>query len=219
MRINKEQLEKAAAFLCDIDKDLALVIEREQTCRLQIKNETSIYHALLKAIAGQQLHAKAAEAILSRLKSYNDGELPTPEQLLSHDELKLRACGFSSRKITSLYHLSQATIKGMVPTYDQAQLLSDQELIDLLTQLPGIGPWTVEMVLIFTLGRLDVMPINDFGIREGWKICKGLTTQPTPKQLKELTRCWSPYRSVGAWYLWRAAEQKKPVNKQNPLTL
>ncbi|MDI2113374.1 DNA-3-methyladenine glycosylase family protein [Commensalibacter nepenthis] len=215
----QKNIQQATYFLSSIDQDLALVIQKEKTCRLQIKGKQEPYFGLLEAIAGQQLHAKAVTAILNRLKLLNNGQLPTAKQLLTYTETELRACGFSFRKVATLQQLARATIEGHVPSYDQAQAMTDQALIELLTQLPGVGIWTVEMLLIFTLGRLDVMPVHDFGIREGWRICKKLSEQPKPKELKEKTSSWSPYRSIGAWFLWRAVEQNKPQNKQNPLTL
>ncbi|CAI3923968.1 3-methyladenine DNA glycosylase/8-oxoguanine DNA glycosylase (AlkA) (PDB:1DIZ) [Commensalibacter communis] len=215
----QKKMQEATDFLSLVDKDLALVIQKEKNCRLQIKEKQEPYFALLEAIAGQQLHAKAVTAILNRLKLFNNGHFPNPKQLLAYSDTELRACGFSFRKVASLKQLAVATIEGRVPSYYHAQTMSDQALIDLLTQLPGVGIWTVEMVLIFTLGRLDIMPVHDFGIREGWKICKQLSEQPKPKELKEKTASWSPYRSVGAWFLWRAVDQKKPKEKQNPLTL
>ncbi|CAI3932671.1 MULTISPECIES: DNA-3-methyladenine glycosylase family protein [Commensalibacter] len=215
----QENIQKAMLFLQEADPDLAKVMWYEKTCRLQVKEKQEPYFALLEAVAGQQLHAKAVTAILNRLKALNNGNLPDAQQLLTFNDTELRNCGFSFRKIATLQKLALATIEEQVPSYIQAQTMSDQELIDLLTQLPGVGEWTVEMFLIFTLGRLDIMPVHDFGIREGWKICKNLTEQPKPKELKEKTLSWSPYRSIGAWYLWRAVDQKKPKEKQNPLTL
>lgn len=215
----QKKLKKATIYLQEADSDLAKIIRYEKTCRLQVKEKQEPYFALLEAVAGQQLHAKAVTAILNRLKALNDGVFPDAQKILTYTDTELRACGFSFRKIATLQKLALATIAGQVPSYEQAQNMSDQELIELLTQLPGVGIWTVEMFLIFTLGRLDIMPVHDFGVREGWKICKNLTEQPKPKELKEKTESWSPYRSIGAWFLWRAAEQKKPQDKQNPLTL
>lgn len=215
----QKKLKKATIYLQETDADLAKIIHYEKICRLQVKEKQDPYFALLEAVAGQQLHAKAVTAILNRLKALNKGAFPDAQRLLTYTDIELRACGFSFRKVATLQKLALATIEGQVPSYDQAQTLSDQELIDLLIQLPGVGIWTVEMLLIFTLGRLDIMPVHDFGIREGWKICKNLSEQPKPKELKENTLSWSPYRSVGAWFLWRAAEQKKSKDRQNPLTL
>lgn len=210
---NVEILEEATEFLCHADKDLATIIQQAGACLLQVERDVSPYEALVKAIAGQQLHEKAAKAILKRLEQLNGGGLPEPETLLSYSEEQLRSCGFSFRKIKTLQDLATATIDGVVPDYATAQGMSDQALIDKLTQLHGIGQWTVEMLLIFTLGRLDVMPTGDFGVREGWRVCKGLSEQPKPKLLHALTLGWRPYRSVGAWYLWCAVDQNKPKEK------
>ncbi len=211
------EMNKAMVFLKNIDNDLAKVIDLEGVCRLKIDKKNS-YFALLEAIAGQQLHAKAAHAILNRLKSLNSGKLPTPQFLLHLDQNQLRACGFSFRKIESLHALALATIENRVPTYEEALTLSDQDIMDRLIILPGIGRWTIEMFLIFTLGRLDIMPVDDFGVREGWRLCKNFDEQPKPKLLKVYTQSWSPYRTIGAWYLWCIADRLKPIHKQNPLT-
>lgn len=212
-----ENFKEAADFLRNQDGDLAKIIELEGACRLTVEKKTP-YLALLKAIAGQQLHNKATQAILNRLRQLGNGSFPEPERLLSYDRDQLRGCGFSFRKIEALYGLASATLAGKVPTYEQALDIGDSELMDCLIQLPGVGKWTVEMFLIFTLGRMDVMPVDDFGVREGWRLCKGLSQQPKPRILKEATSGWSPYRSVGAWYLWRAVERLKPETRQNPLT-
>lgn len=210
-------LEKALCSLKIKDRDLAKIIEQEGLCRLKVEKK-SPYLALLQAIAGQQLHANAAHAILNRLKQMNSGNFPDPAELLKFSQNQLRECGFSYRKIASLHALASATVNNIVPTYDEALSLSDEVLIDRLTTLPGVGKWTVEMFLIFTLGRMDVMPVDDFAIREGWRLCKNLVEQPKPKLLKQLTQQWSPYRTIGAWYLWRAVERLKAKEKQNPLT-
>lgn len=215
---SSSDIEQGMRFLEKTDQDLAKIIDKEGPCRLKIDRKTP-YDALLQAIAGQQLHANAANAILNRLKLANSGALPDPRALLKLRPDQLRECGFSFRKIDSLYALAMATLDGIVPSYEEALTLSDQDLIDRITVLPGIGCWTVEMLLIFTLGRMDIMPKDDFGIREGWRICKNLALQPKPKQLEIATRIWSPFRTIGAWYLWRAVEQSKPLNKRNPLTL
>lgn len=218
MQPSSELLKKAADYLAAQDRELANLIAIEGACRFKIEKQ-SPYMALLRAIAGQQLHSAAAEAILGRLKILNGGVLPKASALAGLTVEQLRRCGFSLRKVTSLHALAQASLNGKVPTLEQAYELSDESLVEILTELPGIGRWTVGMLLIFTLGRLDVMPVDDFGIREGWRLCKALPEQPKPKALRLLTRSWMPYRSIGAWYLWRAVERNKPVRKQNPLTL
>lgn len=199
------------------DEALKDIIAQEGTCRLTIEKQWP-YLALLQAIAGQQLHTKAAQSILTRLKILNGNKFPVPEALLDLTTEQMRQCGFSFRKIESLRALALATLEHKIPTYQESLALSNETLMERLIVLPGVGRWTIEMFLIFTLGRMDVMPIDDFGIREGWRICKKLVQQPKPKILESLTYHWSPYRSIGAWYLWRVVESLKTQDKQNPLT-
>jgi DNA-3-methyladenine glycosylase II len=159
---------------------------------------------LVRAIAYQQLHAKAGDAILGRLLSlYPEGLFPSPEQLLETPEESQRACGFSAAKLATIRGIAQATIDGVVPTRAEAILLSDDQLIERLVSLRGIGKWTVEMFLIYTLERTDILPIDDFGVREGYRRLKGLDKSPTPREMREIGKAWAPYRTVAAWYLWR----------------
>jgi len=162
------------------------------------------YQALVRAIAYQQLHAKAAEAILGRfLALYPGHDFPSPEQLLATTPEQLRACGFSGRKISTVQAVAQGWLDGLVPDHTEARQLGQEVLVERLTRLPGVGRWTVEMLLIYTLEQMDILPVDDFGVREGYRRLQGLEAQPTPRQLKELGTAWSPYRTVAAWYLWR----------------
>lgn len=167
----------------------------------------SPYEALMRAIAYQQIHGRAAEAILGRFLAHFPGQrFPEPAAVLALDEATMRACGFSAAKTATLRGIAQGALEGIVPTRAEAEALSDEALIARLTTLRGVGRWTVEMLLMFTLLRPDVLPIDDFGVREGWKVLKGLAHQPRPKALAETGQAWAPYRSTAAWYLWRAVE-------------
>ncbi|MDR0280902.1 MAG: DNA-3-methyladenine glycosylase [Paucimonas sp.] len=162
------------------------------------------YQALVRAIAYQQLHAKAAEAILGRLLAlYPGDDFPSPQQLLATSPEQLRACGFSGRKISTVQAVAQGRLDGLVPDHAEARQLEQEVLVERLTRLPGVGRWTVEMLLIYTLEQMDILPVDDFGVREGYRRLHGLEAQPTPRQLKELGAAWSPFRTVAAWYLWR----------------
>jgi DNA-3-methyladenine glycosylase II len=120
----------------------------------------------------------------------------------------LRGCGLSAAKLAAIRDIAEKTLSGVVPDLDAARQMDSETLIEKLTSLRGVGRWTVEMMLIFCLGRADILPIDDFGVREGYRRLKGLEAQPKPKALAEIGRAWSPYRSIAAWYLWRAAELK-----------
>jgi DNA-3-methyladenine glycosylase II len=128
---------------------------------------------------------------------------PRPEQILATDFDQLRGCGFSAGKIATIQGIAQATLDGVVPNYPSALAMDDEALIERLVSLRGVGRWTVEMLLIYSLERMDILPADDFGVREGYRRLKGLEVQPTRKQMIEIGLAWSPYRTVAAWYLWR----------------
>jgi DNA-3-methyladenine glycosylase II len=203
-----EVTEAGSAFLAALDDDWARLVARVGPCTLEPHSQREPYEALVRAIAYQQLHARAAEAILGRLiASYPDNAFPQPQQILSTSDEAIRACGFSASKIRAIKGIAAAALEGSIPTSAVAATMSDEELIRQLVMLRGVGRWTVEMLLIFTLGRPDVLPVDDFGVREGWRKLKGLPAQPKPRELAELGKAWSPYRSAAAWYLWRAVDQ------------
>ncbi len=168
------------------------------------------YEALVRAIAHQQVHGRAAEAMLGRLLALVPGEaFPSPGAVIGLPEGALRGCGFSGAKVAAIRDIALAAEAGRVPTRRAAARLDDAELIARLTELRGVGRWTVEMLLIFTLGRPDVLPVDDFGVREGYRLAAGLAEQPRPRDLATLGEAWAPYRSAAAWYLWRAADLAK----------
>jgi DNA-3-methyladenine glycosylase II len=121
----------------------------------------------------------------------------------------MRGCGFSQSKVAAIRDIAEKSAGGLVPTREGCARLSDTELIERLVAIRGVGRWTVEMLLIFTLGRPDVLPVDDFGVREGWKVAAGLEAQPKPKELALIGEAWAPWRSIAAWYLWRAADAAK----------
>jgi DNA-3-methyladenine glycosylase II len=195
---------QASIFLAGLDEDWRRHIESIGPCLLQPKPARDPYEALMRAIAYQQLHAKAGDAILGRLLGlYPSGAFPGPEQILATDVAQLRGCGFSASKIATLQGIAQATLDGIVPDYATAQAMDDEALIKRLVTLRGVGRWTVEMLLIYSLERPDILPADDFGVREGYRRLKGLETQPRSRQMSEIGRAWSPHRTVAAWYLWR----------------
>lgn len=188
----------------------AALIGRVGRPRLAIQRQRSPYEALVRAIAHQQLHGKAAEAILRRFAELFPGEgFPAPEAVLATADAALRGCGFSAGKIAAIRDICAKTIDGTVPARRHCHRLSDEALIERLTTIRGVGRWTVEMLLIFTLGRPDVLPVDDFGVREGYRVLHGLEAQPKPKMLAEIGLAWAPYRSIATWYLYRAAEEAK----------
>lgn len=194
----------ASAWLANLDQDWRRHVEAIGPCLLQPKPARDPYEALVRAIAYQQLHAKAGDAILGRLLAlFTPGSFPRPEQILATDFAQLRSCGFSAGKIATIQGIAQATLDGIVPDYATALAMDDEALIERLVSLRGVGRWTVEMLLIYSLERPDILPADDFGVREGYRRLKGLEHQPSRKQMVEIGQAWSPYRTVAAWYLWR----------------
>ncbi|MBU6498714.1 MAG: DNA-3-methyladenine glycosylase 2 family protein [Rhodospirillales bacterium] len=188
---------------------LRALIRRVGPCGLATDRQ-SPYESLVRAIAHQQLHGKAARTITGRFVAlYPEVAFPTPAQVLATEEATLRGCGFSGSKVAAIRDIAAKTEAGVVPTRRAASRLSDEALIERLTTIRGVGRWTVEMLLIFTLGRPDVLPVDDFGVREGYRRLHGLDAQPKPRALAELGALYAPYRSTAAWYLWRAADEGK----------
>ena len=200
---NQNHYQTATNFLARLDKDWANLIRLVGPCTLTVETERSPYQALVRAIAFQQLHANAANAILGRLMALCNQELPEPEKLLALDYDQMRACGFSARKIETLYGIANAALDGTIPSRKIAATLSDQDLVKQLVTLKGVGRWTVEMLMIFTLGRMDILPIDDFGICDGFRRLKGLAAKPSPKEMAALGVAWQPHRTIASWYLWR----------------
>lgn len=194
----------ASEYLASLDPDWARHIKAIGPCLHQPKPARDPYEALIRAIAYQQLHARAGDAILGRLTAlFPETPFPTPERLLATEVEVLRGCGFSGNKIATLRGIAQGALDGLVPGYSAAREMSDETLIERLTSLRGVGRWTVEMLLIYTLERLDILPADDFGVRDGYRRLKGLAQPPGRKQMIEIGRALSPYRTVAAWYLWR----------------
>ncbi|GAB0118896.1 DNA-3-methyladenine glycosylase family protein [Acidisoma sp. 7E03] len=191
---------------------MGALIRRVGPCRLTVTKDREPFESLLRAIAHQQLHGRAAAAILARFEELFPGEgFPSPAQVLATDTATLRACGWSAGKIAAIQDLCVKTVEGIVPSRRAAARMSDAVLIERLTAVRGIGRWTVEMLLMHSLGRPDILPVDDFGVREGYRRLHGLEVQPKPRALALAGEIWSPYRSTAAWYLWRAAEAGKDV--------
>lgn len=193
---------QATSHLESIDADWKALIAHIGPCTFTPKPEREPYEALVRAVAYQQLSTKAGDAILGKFIRHF-GRFPTPEQLVSAEFGDLRLAGFSGRKIETLQGIAEATINGVVPTREVADTMTDNALIERLITLKGIGQWTVEMMLMFTLQRMDILPVHDLGIVEGYKRLKKLENAPKPKQMSEIGLAWSPYRTIASWYLWR----------------
>ncbi len=211
----------ALEHLSRVDRKLARIIARSGPCRLQQETTQSIFEALLESIIYQQLNGKVAASFTARVKALFPGNtkrirtrrglvdgFPSPEQILAATEERLRSAGLSRAKMLAIRDLAAKTLDGTVPTVKEAHRMSDEELIERLDSVRGIGRWTVEMLLIFRLGRPDVLAVDDYGIRNGFAKMRKLTDLPKPKELLAYGERWRPHRSVACWYLWRAAEMK-----------
>lgn len=188
------------------------VIANVGPCELSPAWHTSPFESLVRAVAHQQLQGKAAKAILGRfLALFAPSDFPTPPDILLLDDAVLRGVGFSRSKMLAIRDIAAKAAEGIVPTREEAETLSDDELISRLVSIRGVGRWTVEMLMIFALGRLDVLPVDDFGVRKGMKMAFALEAMPAKREMLAMSECWRPYRSVGTWYLWRlVANQARP---------
>lgn len=193
---------EASHFLMRVDSDWNRLVQTVGPCTFTSKPEREPYEALIRAVAYQQLSTKAGDAILGKfIRQF--GVFPTPSQLIAAEFDALRDVGFSGRKIETLKGIAEGAINGLVPTREAADAMSDEALIERLVTLKGIGQWTVEMMLMFTLERMDILPADDFGIVDGYRRLKKLDAAPKRKQMAEIGMAWSPYRTVASWYLWR----------------
>jgi DNA-3-methyladenine glycosylase II len=204
---------EALRHLSRVDPVLRRVIRRVGPCTLAPQMKRSPFESLVRAVAHQQLHGAAAERILGRfIALFPRKRFPTAADLAHVSDEALRAAGFSGAKSASLRDIAEKTVAGLVPSAPKICELPDDEIIERLTAIRGVGRWTVEMLLIFQLGRPDVLPADDFGIRNGFRIAFDLPEMPKPKEVLAHGERWAPFRTTAAWYLWRAAD--KPVAKK-----
>jgi DNA-3-methyladenine glycosylase II len=205
----------AHAHISRGDKRLAALIERVGEFQFKLDECDSVYESLLEAIMHQSIAGKAAQVIYARIKALGTaGRCPTPEELLRVSTPKLRKAGLSRAKVAAVRDLARKTIAGVVPTIAAAEKMTDQEIVDRLISVRGVGAWTVEMFLIFRLGRPDVLPIHDYGVQKGWAITYRKKSIPKPKELRKFGERWRPYRTVASWYMWRAVSLAGPAARK-----
>jgi len=208
---------EAVEHLKASDAKLGELIDRAGEFTLRLDAAPSPFESLLESILYQQLHGKAAATIHRRVREYFGGD-PSPQLLIDTPDERLRVCGVSGNKIKALKDLAARTLDGTVPTHAAIKKLSDAEIVERLCEVRGIGPWTVEMLLIFRLGRPDVLPATDYGVRKGYaltfmRVPKTRPLEaadlPKPEVLFKRGKRWAPFRSVASWYLWRACDLAK----------
>ena len=209
--------EKAVAHLRSCDPKLAALIDRAGPFTMRLAPAPSPFESLLESILYQQLHGKAAATIHRRVREIYGGD-PAPQALLDTPEERLRAAGVSGNKIKALRDLAARTLDGTVPSHRAIVKMTDADIVERLTEVRGIGPWTVEMLLIFRMGRPDVLPATDYGVRKGYALTflrlprnRALEAAdlPKPDAVFKRGQRWSPFRSVASWYLWRACDLAK----------
>jgi DNA-3-methyladenine glycosylase II len=197
--------QEAINHLSKVDKKLGRLIRKIGPYTLRPKNGQSPHESLVETVVHQQLSGKAASAILGRFKElYPEKRFPTPSNVLDTRPEILRSVGLSRAKVEAIKDIAAKTIEGMVPSSRVIRKMDDAEIMERLTAIHGVGRWTVEMLLIFKLGRADVLPATDFGIRKAFALTFDRKDLPTPKELAIYGEKWKPFRTTAAWYLWRS---------------
>ena len=202
----------AVAHLRRVDRGMNRLIQQVGPLELPVRRSRSVFEYLVRSIVYQQLSGKAAATIHARLLALFANRRIDPERLLKMTDKRLRSAGLSRSKCLALRDLATRAHSQEIPTTRQLQRLADQEIIDRLTQIRGIGPWTVQMLLIFYLGRPDVLSVGDLGVRKGYQQLRGFKLLPDSDKLERAGRRWRPYRSVATWYLWRGLDIVLPTD-------
>ncbi|HJT46201.1 MAG TPA: DNA-3-methyladenine glycosylase 2 family protein [Chthoniobacterales bacterium] len=206
--------EEAHRFLTAVDPRMAQLIARSRRYDLKPSGPVRPFEALAESIAYQQLSGKAAATIWKRVRAlYPKGKRLDPAAVLKTPDRKLRAAGLSRSKVAAIKDLAAKTIDGTVPSARALAKMSDEEIIERLITVRGIGRWTVEMLLLFDLARPDVWPVHDYGVQKGFAKTFGKRKLPKPKQLMKLGDKFRPHRSVAAWYFWRALDAPEKTNR------
>jgi len=199
--------EAAIKHLTKADKVLGRLIKKIGPCGWKPDKRRSPFEALVRSVAYQQLNGTAAATIFGRVKALYPGrKFPSPEELLATTDEQLRGAGLSRAKVAAIKDIAAKTLGGIVPTSRAIARMEDAAILSQLTTIRGVGPWTVEMLLMFKLGRPDILPVTDYGVRKGFALTFNLKNLPTAAELLEHGEKWRPYRSIAAWYLWRALD-------------
>ncbi len=198
--------QKAMRILCKNDRTLGQLIQQAGPITIDSPKRLNPFDALLRSIIYQQLSGKAAATIHKRVRDLFSGGKINPDEVLAMDDQMLRNAGMSRAKVAAANDLAQKIINGLIPPGPRLREMSDADIVENLTQVRGVGEWTVQMFLMFQLGRPDVLPTKDLGVRKGFMLTYGLDELPAEKDLTVYCERWRPYRSVGSCYMWRAVE-------------
>lgn len=199
--------DAAIAALSKADRPMRRLIKHVGAFAMETRHIRSPFQSLLRAIVYQQLSGKAAASIHARvIELFPEGRVPRPQDLIELSDEQLRSAGLSRNKTVAVKDLAVKTLDKVVPSMQAMRRMEDEQIVERLVQVRGIGQWTVEMMLMFSLGRPDVLPATDLGVRKGFMFTYGLDELPKFDALRDHAESWRPYRSVASWYLWRAAE-------------
>jgi len=201
----------AVGHLATVDSGLARCIQSVGEFQLSVRRNRSVFEYLIRSIVYQQLSGRAAATIYGRLLDQFPYRRIRPVQLLSRTAAELRVAGLSGSKCRALQDLAEKALAGQLPHTPQLHRMTDDEIVQRLTVVWGVGRWTAEMLLIFYLGRPDILPLSDLGVRKGYQRLRGYSTLPTPEKLERAGRRWRPYRTVASWYLWRSLDTRVPI--------
>tara|TARA_B110000305_G_C19310128_1_gene573582 strand:- start:485 stop:1120 length:636 start_codon:yes stop_codon:yes gene_type:complete len=195
--------KKASTFLSKIDSDWERLIKKEGVVNIKISHNLEPYQSLIKSVIFQQLHPKAGSAIFGRFLLIFNNKFPDDKSILERSTIEIKSCGLSQNKVSTIMDIAFLSKNMKFPVSVDIIKMRDDEIIKLFTKIKGIGEWTVQMLLIFNLGRLDIIPHNDLAIRKNYQKLKRLTKPITPQEIIKISSIWSPYRSVASWYLWQ----------------
>ena len=190
-------------FLSSLDQDWNLLISSVGPCKLNLSTELEPYQALIKSVIFQQLRPASASAIFNRFTQYFDSDFPTAKQIIDTPKNKLKECGLSTNKLSTIFGIANQEEKEGLENRKGFEVMSDIQIIQKLTRIKGVGKWTAQMLMIFNLGRLDIFPVGDFAIKKNYSLFKNIASPINVKDLSKISEEWKPFRSIAAWYLWQ----------------
>ncbi|MDA9155824.1 DNA-3-methyladenine glycosylase 2 family protein [Methylophilaceae bacterium] len=190
-------------FLSSLDSDWNLLISSVGPCKLNLSMELEPYQALIKSVIFQQLRPTSATAIFNRFTQYFDSDFPTAKQIIDTPKNKLKECGLSTKKLSTIIEIASQEENEALENRKGFEIMSDIQIIQKLTRIKGIGEWTVQMLMVFNLGRLDIFPVGDFALKKNYSLFKNIASPINVKDLSKISEEWKPFRSIAAWYLWQ----------------
>ena len=200
---HQKKCEEGSEFLSNLDQDWYTLVSSVGPCKLNLSLNLEPYQALIKSVIFQQLRPSSATAIFNKFIEKFEGNYPTAKQILNFPEEKLKACGLSSNKLQTILEISNQFEKKEFKNREGFSIMCDEQIIEVLSNIKGIGEWTAQMLMIFNLGKLDIFPLNDFALKKNYLLFKNISKSINKKEFDKISQKWKPYRSIAAWYLWR----------------